>query len=515
MSRLKELSELAPEEGRVFAVTGVPPEVGAYAFAKFSRSKIPVVKNIGEISEQQAANFLNTFYFQYGHPSIADLAHLQLAIEGFSIVHAIALWQENNMDGQEGSTRYQDYTNRRVWIPEEVRGTKDEGRYRQATNKLFDTYTSMQEPMRQYLLEQVGGYPAEMDRATADRTLKARAFDRTRYLLPLGTRTGLGLVLSARTAEKIVVRLVSSPVESIKSLGYQIKGALSEHPAFNLTAAKVREAAKKADLEEVLLAELDEAAMSQLIVAPTLIKHTAPSPYQQELPGLLKEAARQYLDGLPVDCKRGAELHFMVHPEIDLAATALYRGSHHSYRQILEVVESLQPGERADLIDLLNKGRGSHDEGALENNVGAALIYDVTVDIGAFRDLWRHRRLVKVAQDVTPELGFDTPEDIKAAGLEDWYHQVMQEAGQFSDELEIAYPGVGQFALPMGYFCRSLYKMDLGELRYLTEIRTKPGGHFSYQEIAWEMYEELAKNVPAFARHIRVSNSNEESFWKR
>ncbi len=40
------------------------------------------------LNEQKAEKFLNTFYFQYGHRSIADLAHLAFAIERLSILAA-------------------------------------------------------------------------------------------------------------------------------------------------------------------------------------------------------------------------------------------------------------------------------------------------------------------------------------------------------------------------------------------------------------------------------------------
>ena len=41
-------------------------------------------RNLAEISAQRAEQFLNTFYFQYGHRSIADLAHIAFAIERLS-----------------------------------------------------------------------------------------------------------------------------------------------------------------------------------------------------------------------------------------------------------------------------------------------------------------------------------------------------------------------------------------------------------------------------------------------
>jgi len=56
----------------VFAVHGADPEVLAYAMAKYSRSSLSMRESLTEISVQRAEQFLNTFYFQYGHRSIAD-----------------------------------------------------------------------------------------------------------------------------------------------------------------------------------------------------------------------------------------------------------------------------------------------------------------------------------------------------------------------------------------------------------------------------------------------------------
>src|SRR6185312_6953038 len=91
----------------VFAVFGVEPEIQAYAMAKYSRSALSMKESLREISSQKAEKFLNTFYFQYGHRSIADLAHIALAIERLSILAAIELADEQRWDGQERSTRYQ------------------------------------------------------------------------------------------------------------------------------------------------------------------------------------------------------------------------------------------------------------------------------------------------------------------------------------------------------------------------------------------------------------------------
>src|SRR5437868_7717457 len=102
----------------VFAVYGVEPEVQAYAMAKYSRSALSMKESLKEITSQKAEKFLNTFYFQYGHRSIADLAHIALAIEKLSILAAIAVADAQRWDGQERSTRYQDFKKSGYYTPD-------------------------------------------------------------------------------------------------------------------------------------------------------------------------------------------------------------------------------------------------------------------------------------------------------------------------------------------------------------------------------------------------------------
>src|SRR5229473_2585304 len=108
----------------VYAVFGAEPEVQAYAMAKYSRSSLSMKESLREISTQKAEKFLNTFYFQYGHRSIADLAHIALAVERLSILAAIELADEQRCDGQERSTRYQDFKKSGYYTPTSAPTTK-------------------------------------------------------------------------------------------------------------------------------------------------------------------------------------------------------------------------------------------------------------------------------------------------------------------------------------------------------------------------------------------------------
>src|SRR5436190_6148910 len=114
----KEAEKVPTVSTNVFAVYGVEPEVQAYAMAKYSRSALSMRESLKEINDQKAEKFLNTFYFQYGHRSIADLAHLAIAVEKLSILAAIALVDEQRWDGQERSTRYQDFKRGGYFVPD-------------------------------------------------------------------------------------------------------------------------------------------------------------------------------------------------------------------------------------------------------------------------------------------------------------------------------------------------------------------------------------------------------------
>src|SRR6201995_1663074 len=140
---LPKTSTTEPKPGaesstEVYAIHGAEPEVLAYAMAKYSRSALTMRESLVEISSQRAEQFLNTFYFQYGHRSIADLAHIPFAIERLSLIAAIALVDETRWDGQERSTRYQDFRRSGWYMPE--LGSKQKAAYTKAIEALFHSY---------------------------------------------------------------------------------------------------------------------------------------------------------------------------------------------------------------------------------------------------------------------------------------------------------------------------------------------------------------------------------------
>src|SRR6266581_4774357 len=131
---------MADEERRVFSVIGTLPEPGGYAVAKFSRSARPYQEWILELTQEGASRFYEQFYFAYGHASIADLAHLTMIAENVSIIAAIDILDEQLVDAQESSTRYQSFVRRRYFTPPEIAASPYADRYAQLCDRLFTLY---------------------------------------------------------------------------------------------------------------------------------------------------------------------------------------------------------------------------------------------------------------------------------------------------------------------------------------------------------------------------------------
>jgi thymidylate synthase ThyX len=505
---VSEVDKSMPEPAvEVFAVYGAEPEIQAYAMAKYSRSALSMKESLKEISTQKAEKFLNTFYFQYGHRSIADLAHIALAVERLSILAAIAVADEQRWDGQERSTRYQDFQKSGYFTPDFCGDEPSRTLYRETIEALFAEYQSISDNTYRYLVE-ITPKPEEMKQESYDRTLRARAFDISRYLLPLATNTSLGEIVNARTLENQVSHLLSQPHQEIRRLGELLKQAALS-PAYNVNHESLR---GLIDQVRSVSPELGERAERELLrevrVAPTLVKYADPSPYEMETRRELQQLATQLMGNMPIAPAPLVDLLDDEPLEIELVATLVYEHCHYPYRQIRQAVEAVGERIRREIIDMGLRHRGRHDEMSRTFSAGQGFRFDILMDIGGFRDMHRHRRCVQIGQGFTTRHGYDTPEELQRAGVRQSYDAVMQQTIKAIEHLSQA-PAKeaaesAQYAIPLGFRKRTLFKMDFSEAVYISELRSGPAGHFSYRNVAYAMYEAVAAKHPALAKYFRV-----------
>jgi thymidylate synthase ThyX len=498
----------------VYAIHGAEPEVLAYAMAKYSRSALTMRESLAEISTQRAEQFLNTFYFQYGHRSIADLAHIPFAVERLSLLAAIALVDETRWDGQERSTRYQNFQ-RSGWYTPQLEG-KPRATYTSAIESLFASYNALSAGMFEALKATIPR-PEEMKEDAYARTLKARAFDAARYLLPLATNTSLGQIVNARTLETQVSRLLSSEFAEIRELGAMLRTAASE-PAWNVQRDKLEQMAGEGIVNPEATAEILNDLMQPVRTAPTLMKYAEPNDYQRSSRKELTQAARELMNGVEIYPAPIVDLLDDDEDlEVELATSLLYPNCHYSYRQLRGAVAALSETRRNELLKLGTAHRGKHDELLRAFHSGQGFRFDILMDIGGFRDMHRHRRCVQLIQEFSDVHGFDEPvcpgqPTLAEAGLSSAYDSAIEAAFaayralRDSSQPEAAHSA--QYLLPLGTRCRAMFKMDFAEALYIAELRSGIAGHFSYRKVAWEMYRAIATRHPALAGMFRIEDVN-------
>jgi thymidylate synthase ThyX len=501
-------TKAAEPSTEVFAVFGVEPEIQAYAMAKYSRSSLSMKEALREISTQKAEKFLNTFYFQYGHRSIADLAHIALAVERLSILAAIELADEQRWDGQERSTRYQDFKKSGYYTPDF--GADEEARtlYRDTLDFLFAEYEVFSAHMTQHLID-ITPKPADMKQEAYERTLKARAFDITRYLLPLATNTSLGEIVNARTLETQVAHLLSHTHREVRTLGESLKKAATG-AAYNVNADSLRDLVERIRAVDPKLGEqAEQELLREVRVAPTLVKYADPNEYEMATRRDLRQAASELMADEPLAPSKAIVDLLDEEPlEVEIATTLLYEHSHHSYRQIRQAVQVAGERRRREIIDLGLRHRGKHDEMLRGFRAGQQFRFDILMDAGGFRDMHRHRRCIQVMQGFTTQHGYEMLLDVEDAGMrlrfESTLHRVRTAVESLAQRGTREAEENSQYAIPLAFRKRALFKMDFAEAVYISELRTTPAGHVSYRNVAYAMYEAVARKYPALAKYFRV-----------
>ena len=460
---------------RVLAVAPMPPEKIAYALARYSRSADSIRDSVAWVRTHDSAKFLESFYFQYGHASIADLGHVVMCFEGVSELAATEIEDEQLWDGQARSSRYQDFSRSGFVTPPEL--TENAAAiYAGAAQKLLDAYHQIHKTVLQHLAEK-HPRPDDMKPEAYRRNLAARAFDVARYTLFFGIPTGVGQVTSIRTLERQIRRLKASAYAEIRELAEEIATACAQPPA----------------------CAWDEKTAAEPL-APTLARHVDTDQHALESRQDLEAWARENIS-IPPSPVEAIDLLKPTHTHAEIAATLLYPVTGLPFRDLYELACSWSAPLRDEVIDVALRSRSRRDD-LLRGFRGGLYAYDIIMDIGAYRDMHRHRRCQQYRQSYSGRLGFDTPQALKDAGIADTYATVMSETlGTMQTLPEPA----AHYLLPFGARSRFLFKMDFAEAEYIARLRSGVKGHFSYRQVAWDMKQKMERLEPELGRLMEAT----------
>jgi thymidylate synthase ThyX len=483
----EERSLLTPHftnlDGPVFALVNLPEVTKGALFARYSRSSKSLRRLFldefadqagtagDEVGVARAESLYERVFFEYGDDSVAQLGGVHLACEQSSQILAKVLEWGRLAAYLEQSTRYVPYDDQpggrwRYVVPPEVEAAGLEGRYREVLDRAFDTYARWLDPMQAFFRELYPKEPADSDFVYRS-TIRAKACDTLRGLLPAATRSNVGIYATGQAYEQLLLRMRANPLEEVRVFADQVLEELRKViPAF----------LRRVDLPD---------------------RGSAWSSYLARTRSDVEEVGARMLGDEPAERRPEVTLvDFDPDGEIKVVAAALYAVSDLPDDALLERARLMSDQDRATVLRTYVGERSNrrHRPGRAFERTDYR--FDVLCDYGAFRDLQRHRLLTLEWQELGPQHGYEEPPELEPAGVLDDWRRTMAESAEVWNELRAAGLGsAAQYAVSMAHRIRFVMQMNAREAMHLVELRSTPQGHPVYRRVAQEMHRLIAEGA--------------------
>jgi thymidylate synthase ThyX len=483
----QEREALAPYftnlDGPVFAVVNLSEVVKGALFARYSRTaktlrRLFLDEFLGDgaagsgaaaagVGVERAEKLYERVFAEYGDDSVAQLGGVHLACEQASQVLTKTLEWGRLAAYLEQSTRYVPYDDKpggryRYHVPEEVEAVPVLAeRYRRTLDGAFDAYAGWLEPMQTYYRERFPKDPADSD-GVYRATIRAKACDTLRGLLPIAARTHVGMYATAQSYENLLLRMRGHPLAEVHTYG------------------------------DLMLTELRKVIPAFLTRVDKPDRGIAWSEYLRSTREATAEAAHTALAGAEAPDESEADdvrlVWFDPDGETRVVAAALYPHSSLPHEAILRRARELSADERTAVLRAYVGDRENRRHKPGRAFEATSYRFDVLCDYGAFRDLQRHRTLTLEWQRPTPGHGAATPAEIvDAGGREDWERVIAESASLYDAIAGTCGADVAPYALSMAFRVRFYMDMNAREAMHLIELRSSPQGHPAYRRVAWQM----------------------------
>jgi thymidylate synthase ThyX len=488
-----EQALLAPHftslEGPVFALIGLPEVVKGALFARYSRSPKSLRRlfldefagaSVGaaaagadDVGVQRAEQLYERVFLEYGDDSVAQLGGVHLACEQASQILAKVLEWGRLGAYLEQSTRYIPYDDRpggrwRYHVPAEVSeaGGDLAARYVTTVDEAFETYARWLEPLQSWFRERIPKDPNDSD-FVYRATIRAKACDALRGLLPAATVSNVGIFATAQSYEQLLLRMRAHPLREVR------------------------------DYSDLMLTELRKVIPAFLTRVDRPDRGGAWSEYLAATRDGTAEVARELAAGVSPQARDEVTLtDFDPDGETKVVAAALYASTDLPDDQLLELAATMSHQDRARVLSAYVGERTNrrHRPGRAFERTGYR--FDVRCDYGAFRDLQRHRLLTLEWQPLSPLHGYEVPPEIEAVGAGDDWHRVMAaSAGLFEALAERTTREAASYAVAMAHRVRFVMQMNAREAMHLIELRSTPQGHPVYRRVAQRMHTLIAEGA--------------------
>lgn len=440
-------------------------------------------KSISELDVKRAENFYDRVLLGFGDDSVAELGGAHIAVERASML-TVKMIEEHRIGFSplENSSRYIYYYNKvngqyQFYKDPTIMKSKYKKLYLDTINNLFEVYSKIIKDI-QPKLKQI--YPPDGKEDTAYLTsIKAKACDTVRGMLPIAAQTNVGMFGNGRAYEYLITHLLSSPLEECRQVGKELHQELRKViPSFVKKAAN-----EKGQVYQKYLKD------TQATLAPLNKRFSQPDKSVKQAKAILIDYDRDAVD--------------------KVIAGIVYENSNLAFKQAYSQAKKLSAGQKTKLLkDYVKHRQGKyHKPGrALENTTFG---FEVLADWGVYKDIQRHRILTRMIHLFTNELGYITPKEIEVCGFKKQYQQAMDQALDAYTTIKKDFPYQAQYLVTHGAYNRFYMKFNLREAVHLSELRSVRQGHPTYRYIAQEIAKEITKKFPLFKEVLAFVDYNQ------
>ncbi|MDE1862494.1 MAG: FAD-dependent thymidylate synthase [Thaumarchaeota archaeon] len=453
-------------------------------------------------NESRGEEFYNRVLLEYGDDSVAELGEGQIAIEGLSNIAVKKIEDRRiGLSYLEKSSRYVSWDKKingqyKFFREPDIMASRRADAYIDSCNLDFEVYSRNLQPMISYIKERepiedqkfrnsagdevpFAKLREEEDVKSANRiyaaTIKAKALDVLRGILPASTLTNVGITGNGRAFEYLLTILYASNLKEEKEIAQRMHVELDK---------TIRSFVKRSDdgHGKILQAYLSE----------------------------IKNKSESFGKKFLVDKKSKDFLVQMIEAEQEKKAEAkvisglLYeRSSGLTYGEILRQARKMGPMTRQKIINTFTEMRKNRRQRPPRGFEMTEYTFDLLTNFGMFRDLHRHRLLTLERQLLTTRHGFSVPSEIVALGIKKDFEDCMYKAREVFDLLSDKMPEQAQYVVNFAYKYNYFIKLNLREATHLIELRTVPQGHQDYRMVAQEMFRLIKKKHRNLSRIIK------------
>ena len=424
----------------------------------------------------------------YGDDSVQQLGGIHFVVENASNLLTKKLEWGRLASYLEQSTRYIyfDQTDAngkyRYHTPEHLKPNVKE-QYNQAMDTIFELYSTMVRRLTDHVQAKSKVPEAERDGAWKGAT-RAQACDAIRAVLPVATKSTVGIFASGQALESLIMHLLGDDLPEARATGEDL----------------LKQGRK---IVPMFLERADKPERGGATIAYTAnTRHAIQKLAKDGLKGTHAAANTE-----PVTLT-----DYWPRNELALVPDMLYEHSSLPLHELQSAVNGWPYDQRLEVFksymgERLNR---RHRPGrAIEK---AHYSWDLVCDYGIFRDLQRHRMVDDLNwQLLTPRYGYEVPELVEEAGLTEQFeacfdislklYSVLQQAGYHLE---------AQYATLLGHRMRWKVTYNAREAFHLHELRTSPQGHPGYRKLVLQMHEKLAEVHPLMAEAMKFVNSGED-----